>query len=189
MRIIPFTNIEASPWINGGGSVKVIAEGGMSQEGRLHFETGNHWDWRLSIADVRQPGAFSVLSDVKRVLTVVAGGPLQLTINGEYRLASAYQPLTFDGGAVTTAALPHGPVRNLNLMCRVGRAEGSVSIIPLGEQLLLPYHAAVLLEGRARAGDRVLHRFDAAFGSEAALTLIQGKGTLALVELHPTESG
>lgn len=187
MHIIRFADIEAKPWINGGGSVKVIAEGVISQDRDPNFESANHWDWRLSVADVGQPGAFSVLPDVERVLTVVDGGPLQLTINGEDRLVSAHQPLNFDGGAVTTAALPRGPVRNLNLMCRAGRVEGRVSIIPLGEQLLSPHHAAVLLEGRARTGNRVLHRFDAVLGSEAALTLIQGKGTLALVELHPFE--
>lgn len=117
MRIIRFTNVEASPWINAGGSVKVITAGVVSQQGRLHLKADNHWDWRLSIADVEQPGAFSALSGVKRVLTVVDGGPLQLTIGGKSHLVTAHQPLTFDGGTVTTASLPHGPVSNLNLMC------------------------------------------------------------------------
>jgi uncharacterized protein len=189
MHIIRFTDIEESRWINGGGGVKVIAEGVMGQDGDLNFESGNDWDWRLSIADVGQPGAFSVLADVKRVLTVVDGGPLQLTIDGEHRFVSAHQPLAFDGSSITTAALPGGPVRNLNIMCRVGRTEGSVSVIQLGEQRILACQAAVLLAGHARVEDRVLNRFDTVFGSEAAAaTVLLGKGTIALVEFRHTEA-
>lgn len=185
MNIIQFTRIEASPWINGGGSLKVIAAGTLAQDGGLDIGTGDQWDWRLSIAEVGQPGIFSGLPGIKRILTLVDGGPLRLTINGTSRLVAAHQPLAFDGGAATTAELPHGPVRNLNLMCREGRTEGRVTIMPLGELQLMQHQAAVLLGGHAHSGGRALHRFDAVFGSKAAPTVLRGQGTVALVELHP----
>lgn len=184
MNIIHFASIPASPWINGGGSLKMIAAGTITQNGALHISSGEQWDWRLSLADVGQPGTFSELPGIKRILTVVDGGPLQPTIDGSPRLVPAHQPLAFDGAAVTTAALPHGPVRNLNLMCRDVRTEGSVSIIPLNEQRLLAHQAAILLSGHARVEGQLLKRFDTVFGSEATTpTVLRGEGTLALVEL------
>lgn len=183
--IIQYTGIEASPWINGGGSLKVIAAGTLAQSGGLRVGAGDHWDWRLSIADVGQPGIFSGLPGIRRVLALVDGGPLQLTIDGTTRMVAAHQPLSFDGGAVTTAELPHGPVRNLNLMCRAGRTEGSVSIMPLGEHQLMPHQAVVLLDGHAHSGGTALRRFDAVLGSKAAPAVVRGQCTVALVELHP----
>ncbi|WP_284978505.1 HutD family protein [Arthrobacter sp. fls2-241-R2A-200] len=184
MKLIRCADIAESPWINGGGSVKVIASGVMGKDGAVNCGADNYWAWRLSIADVGQPGDFSRLPGVKRILTVVKGGPLRLTINGKPRLASALQPLAFDGSAPTTAALPRGPVKNLNLMCRTGHVGGSVSIIPLREHLLLPHQAAVLLEGEARADDQDLLGLDAVFGSKTEPTLIRGQGTLALIGLY-----
>jgi len=76
-------------------------------------------------------------------------------------------------------------VKNLNLMCRAGRTEGSVSIMPLREHQLRPHQAIVLLDGQAHSGGRALRRFNAVLGSAAAPTMIWGQGTAALVELHP----
>jgi environmental stress-induced protein Ves len=184
MKIVRYRDIAESRWINGGGTVKVIASGGIGKDGTLGFGAGDRWDWRLSIADVGQSGDFSALPGVGRILTVVDGGPLHLTIDGKSRLASPFQPLAFDGSMPTRAALPKGPVKNLNLMCRKGQAGGSVSIIPLGERALLPHQAAVLLEGKARAGGKELHGLDTVFGSKKEPSLIRGQGTLALIGLY-----
>jgi environmental stress-induced protein Ves len=188
MNIVRYSDITESRWINGGGTVKVIASGGIGRDGTVSFGAGNRWDWRLSIADVGQSGNFSPLPGVGRILTVVDGGPLHLTINGKSRLASPFQPLAFDGSLPTRAALPKGPVKNLNLMCRKGHAGGSVSIIPLQEHLLLPHQAIVLLDGEARAGARKLHSLDTVFGSRNKQILVKGAGTLALVGLYGTNS-
>ena len=184
MSIVSYSDLAESPWINGGGTVRVIASGAIASDGTVTFAAGDRWDWRLSIADVGQPGDFSPLPGVGRILTVVDGGPLHLTINGKSRLAAPYQPLAFDGGIHTRAALPKGPVRNLNLMCRKGHAGGSVSVIPLQEHLLLPHQAAVLLDGEAFAGGRKLDSLDTVFGSRNKKVLVRGTGTLALVGLY-----
>ena len=188
MKIVRYSDIAESRWINGGGTVKVIASGGISKDGALGFATGDRWDWRLSIADVGQPGDFSPLPGVGRILTVVDGGPLHLTTNGKSRLASHFQPLAFDGGLPTKAALPKGPVKNLNLMCRKGQAGGSVSVIPLDKRALLPHQAVVVLEGQAWTGGKELHILDTVFGSKNESTLICGDGTLALIGLYGINS-
>lgn len=179
-RIIRFSQITESPWINGKGSVRVIATG----NGR----TDNEWDWRLSIADVEQPGKFSRLPDVERVLTVVDGGPLQLTIDGMHHAVATYQPFTFDGGAVTTAALPRGPVRNLNLMCRTGHVEGQVSVLPLREQALFLGQTIILLDGNAQTAGTELRRFDAVVAAEEETFSVCGRGTVAVVTLVSNSS-
>ena len=184
MNIVSYSDLAESRWINGGGTVKVIASGAVASDGTVSIAGGDRWDWRLSIADVGQPGDFSPLPGVGRILTVVDGGPLHLTINGKSRLAAPYQPLAFDGGIHTRAALPKGPVRNLNLMCRRGHAGGSVSVIPLQEHVLLPHQAAVLLEGEAFAGGNKLHSLDTVFGSRNEKVLLRGTGTMALVGLY-----
>ena len=188
MNIVRYSDIAESRWINGAGTVKVIASGGIGRDGAVSIGVVSPWDWRLSIADVGQPGDFSALPGVGRILTVVDGGPLHLTINGKARMASPFQPLAFDGSLHTRAALPKGPVKNLNLMCRKGHAGGSVSIIPLQEHLLLPHQAIVLLDGQARANDRELHGLDTVFGSKNKPILVKGTGTLALVGLYGSNS-
>ncbi|WP_423185157.1 HutD family protein [Arthrobacter sp. NyZ413] len=188
MNIVRYADIAETRWINGGGTVKVIASGGIGRDGTVTLGTGKRWDWRLSIADVGQPGDFSPLPGVGRILTVVDGGPLHLTINGRSQLASPFQPLAFDGSMPTRAALPKGPVKNLNLMCRQGHAGGSVSIAPLQEHLLLPHQAIVLLNGVARAGNRKLHGLDTIFGSRNEQILVKGTGTVALVGLYGSNS-
>jgi len=188
MKIVSYSEIAESRWINGSGTVKVIASGAISKDGTVSFAAGDRWDWRLSVADVGQPGDFSALPGVGRILTVVDGGPLHLSLNGKSRLASHYQPLAFDGGIPTRATLPKGPVKNLNLMCRTGHAGGSVSIIPMKEHLLRSYQAAVLLEGQAHVRGRELNILDTVFGAKGEPDLIQGQGTLALIGLYRTAS-
>lgn len=186
--IIRYTGIAESPWINGGGSVKVIAAGTMNHAGGPQLERGERWDWRLSIAAVGQSGEFSRLPDIDRILTVVEGGPLQLTINGADHVIPAYRPFRFDGAADTMASLPCGPVKNLNLMCRAGHIEVEVSVVPLGEQPLWTQHVVVLLDGHAQAGKTRLRRFDTVFGSDSASIPVRGQGAAALIRLHRCSS-
>jgi len=175
-QVIRFSEILESPWINGGGSVRVIATG--------HGNTNNEWGWRLSIADVGQSGEFSRLPGVDRVLTVVDGGPLQLNINGTDHEVSAFQPFMFDGGAVTTAALSHGPVRNLNLMCRIGHIEGRISVVPLEGQARIQGHAIILLSGSAETAGTELLQFDTLVAPGEASFDVSGTGALAVLTLR-----
>ena len=60
-------------WKNGKGSTREIATHpeGASLESFL---------WRVSMAQVNAPGPFSVFQDCDRILCVVRGGPLHLSI-------------------------------------------------------------------------------------------------------------
>ncbi|NKX51066.1 HutD family protein, partial [Arthrobacter deserti] len=76
-RIIRFAGLPAVPWRNGGGSTRELAAGAA----------GDGWGWRLSLADIVRPGAFSVFEGIERVLTVVEGEGLALSIGGASRVA------------------------------------------------------------------------------------------------------
>ena len=62
------------PWRNGGGTTQEVAcnPGGSSAA----------FDWRLSLADVGQDGAFSAFTGYQRILTVLEGRGIELTVDG-----------------------------------------------------------------------------------------------------------
>jgi environmental stress-induced protein Ves len=145
----------ASPWKNGGGVTREIAAWpeGSGLDG---------FDWRISMAEVRQPGAFSVFPEVDRWLTVIEG-TLVLTVGADTPafLDGGSDPLAFPGDRPCHGAPVGGAVLDLNLMIRRGRFIGRVERIadaswrPSGQTALL-----VALEPLA-VGAETLNRFDA----------------------------
>ncbi|MEU7432129.1 HutD family protein [Streptomyces sioyaensis] len=123
MRILRAAGRAAAPWSNGGGVTREIAA----------HPSGAGWDgfaWRVSLADVTRDGPYSPLPGVRRILTVVDGAGLELTVDGTPRLLPGrYRPFAFPGGATTASRLLDGPVVNLNVMLREGRAEGAVEVV------------------------------------------------------------
>lgn len=123
MRILRAAGRAAAPWSNGGGVTREIA---------VH-PPGAGWDgfaWRVSLADVTRDGPYSPLPGVRRILTVVDGAGLELTVDGTPRLLSGrYRPFAFPGDARTFSRLLDGPVVNLNVMLREGRAAATVEMV------------------------------------------------------------
>lgn len=100
------------PWKNGGGETAEIA---VSPPG-AGFET---FDWRISTALVASDGPFSVFPDIDRVLTVIEGGPLRLSLAGvEHEVGASSPPLAFPGDVPCSATLAGGPVLDFNVMVR-----------------------------------------------------------------------
>ncbi|MCL6300269.1 HutD/Ves family protein [Streptomyces kronopolitis] len=123
MRILRARERAAAPWSNGGGVTREIAA----------HPPGAGWDgfaWRVSLADVTRDGPYSPLPGVRRILTVVDGTGLELTVDGAVRLLpGGHRPFGFPGGAATGSRLLDGPVINLNVMLREGRADATVEIV------------------------------------------------------------
>lgn len=199
-HIIRFADLSPARWRNGGGTTVEIARG------RTHTRAdpaGNDraagedwdWDWRLSIADVDRAGDFSTFEGMDRVLTVIDGELLVLTVDGREHGLERYRPLRFDGGAPASAVLPTGPIRDLNLITRRGACSGYVTILELSKKRSLPLgpgQLGVLLQGDAVAapgGDTaddagtLLARYDTVVGGEPAPT-VSGRGFLAVVSVE-----
>ncbi|MFI9026885.1 HutD family protein [Streptomyces sp. NPDC053560] len=122
VRLLPAAGRAAAPWSNGGGTTREIAAG----------PPGAGWSdfaWRVSLADVDRDGPYSPLPGVRRILTMVAGDGLELTVDGERTaVTERFRPLSFAGGAATDCRLTGGPVVNFNVMVREGRCAADVAM-------------------------------------------------------------
>ncbi|MBR7826998.1 HutD family protein [Actinospica sp. MGRD01-02] len=115
-------DLEAKPWKNGGGSTRDVA---ASPEGATLAD----FDWRVSVAEVERDGPFSAFPDIDRVIMLLEGGEMVLTVNGTPHTLGRLDTLAFAGEDDTACRVPGGATRDLNLMTRRGRAAGSMRVV------------------------------------------------------------
>ncbi|MFI7006260.1 HutD family protein [Streptomyces sp. NPDC050145] len=111
-----------APWKNGGG---------ITTEVLAHPQGAGTDDfvWRISVADVATSGPFSAFEGIDRVITVVEGPGMALTVDGtEHVVDTRYTPLAFSGDATTDCRLLDGPIVDFNVMVRRTDAKAEVSI-------------------------------------------------------------
>ncbi|MFJ5676803.1 HutD family protein [Streptomyces sp. NPDC093097] len=205
MRILRADGRAAVPWRNGGGLTREVA---------AHPPDAG-WDafaWRVSLAEVTRDGPYSPLPGVRRILTVVDGGGLELTVDGAvHRLPGRHRPFAFPGAAATGSRLLDGPVVNLNVMVREGRMAANVVMVRgsrevPGERTVV----VVAVEGETRLGAAGagpeepgvrLGRYDAVVlepagqsagegtRGAAAPVVVRTEGVAAVIELADLPSG
>lgn len=194
MEIIRFSSIRPEPWRNGGGVTREIA-----RHPRKASPDGS-WDWRVSIAEVGKAGDFSAFPGMERVISVIDGELLVLTVDGEEHAMERYRPFRFSGDAATSSALPTGDIRDLNVIARRSAFKGYLSILELSKKHAHPVfegQLAILLEGKASVaeergeesgGEQVeLARYDTVVGSDEASPELLGRGFVAIVSLDPAD--
>ncbi len=141
-RHLPAARRHARPWKNGGGETSEVA---VSPEGAGLDD----FDWRLSIARVEEAGPFSLFAGVDRTLAVLSGAGLRLAV-GEAPPALVTPdgpPHRFPADLETHCDLLGGPVVDLNVMTRRGRAEARMTRLALAAGVAETFEtgAAVLL--------------------------------------------
>jgi environmental stress-induced protein Ves len=208
MEIIRYSALKPKPWRNGGGVTREVASGYAAGVEASSTPAGaaqdSDWDWRVSIADVSKSGAFSAFPGMDRVLTVVEGELLLLSVDGVEHPLEKYRPFRFSGDADAGSALPTGDIRNLNVVTRTGVAKGYTSIVELSKKRAHPVfegQLGILLQGQAtaargEAGSEpaapgataavepvTLDRYDTVVGSDTATPEIVGRGFLAVVSV------
>lgn len=181
---------EQMPWKNGAGITTELARAGSVQS----------YDWRLSIADITTDGPFSSFPDCGRIITVLEGAGMQLTVDGQPSgVLRQFTAFTFDGDSETDCALIDGPVRDFNLIYRrshVGSrfvwvelsvpqrfvtAAPTVLIFAVGQVVLQPSRRREL-----RLRDRETVQIGNDSGATLTLTLEGGHGNrAAIVEIWP----
>jgi hypothetical protein len=176
----------AAAWKNGGGVTREVAAGPAGAP-------LDRFDWRISLAEVAAGGPFSAFPGIDRVITVVDGGGMRLTVDGaEHPVPDRYRPFAFSGDAATDCVLLDGPITDFNVMTRRGRTAAGVEIVrTLPAVPLAPGRTVLLLvlEGRLRLGGTVLDRHDAALwdgtngAGDAYPEWRQGGGVAVLVTL------
>lgn len=184
LGIVRFADLQVVPWRNGGGVTREVMAAGGSRPGGF--------DWRISIADVSEPGPFSAFPGFDRVITLVEGDRMDLVVGGVAHVLGLYESFSFDGASETSCSLPAGPTRDLNVMTRVDRCSAVVAVRDLSETrptVVSESEVLVLLAGSAvvTGADESraeLHPLDAVCPSGQHLRLVTGSGRAAVVRIE-----
>ncbi|MET8557799.1 HutD family protein [Streptomyces sp. NPDC004959] len=143
--ILRWEDYRAMPWRNGGGTTREVASGAIPGTGSGKGASGapvpggeasgpDAFDWRVSIADVDAGGPFSAFPGIDRVITLVEGSGMVLTVDGAApRRVDPLDPFAFPGDARTDCRLEAGAVRDMNVMTRRGRATAHVRMLRVGD--------------------------------------------------------
>lgn len=113
------------PWKNGGGVTTELA---------VEPTADGRFVWRVSIADVVEPGPFSAFPGYDRLIAVVEGDGMRLSVDGappveRRRLEPAF---AFPGEAPVWCEPTAGPIRDVNLMLDRASATGALSLLAGG---------------------------------------------------------
>lgn len=123
VRVLRAAERSVRPWKNGGGVTREVAA--CPPDAALE-----DFGWRVSLADVARGGPFSAFAGVDRIITVVDGPGMELTVDGvPHTLDEPYRPFSFPGDAVTDCRLLGGPIVDFNVMTRRGRATADVRVV------------------------------------------------------------
>jgi uncharacterized protein len=171
------------PWRNGGGITREIAAWPPGA-------TLENFDWRVSMAEVREPGPFSTFPGVDRVLTILQG-TLLLSIEGRpaVTLTAESFPFRFAGDVSCVGTPVGGPVLDLNVMVRrdryaagVQRTSTSQRPVPAATCLLVALSAGRVLVG---TGEWHLTVHDALLLQAETGSALAAQGASALISFSP----
>ncbi|WP_137886318.1 HutD family protein [Pseudomonas sp. 2FE] len=194
LRILRAADYPRMPWKNGAGSTLEIArDAGEGLEG---------FGWRLSIADVGESDGFSAFNGYQRIITVLEGAGMQLTVDGQLsRPLLALDAFAFSGDSRVECRLLDGPIRDFNLIYAPSRYSARLQWLqPVPQALQLFSSASVVLLFSALDGLRVqvegehvaeLNRFDCLVLERDKPLLSELRlqaevaGACALIELQP----
>lgn len=147
-HLIKASEFKAMPWKNGAGlttEMVIEPEGATLESGFL---------WRLSMADVRMDGPFSVFPDCERTLILLKGKGMQLDFNGHgrKRLDTPLEPFRFGGEWHATGELIDGPCRDFNVIARKEVRHNLAVLRPEPRSVLAeaPTQLLYCLHGKAR---------------------------------------
>lgn len=178
--LLPRDEQGVTPWRNGTGVTRQLATGVV--DGELA--------WRVSIARIDVPGAFSTWPGMHRSLTLLTGDQLVLTVRGNEREVLRGHTFEFSGDAEVACALPGGPVEVLNLMTRRGTARLAPHAHDLrdGPVEVRADDLAVLVEGEATVRlvtertTLVMGTLDVLLPIDGPARVVEGVGELIVVQ-------
>jgi uncharacterized protein len=158
VRIVRAAEHRVVAWKNGGG---------LTREVLVEADPGDptQFLWRISIATVAAPGAFSLFPGVDRSIAVLDGAGMRLDVDGEAVTLTPHDPpFRFSGDADVHAELVGGETTDLNVMTRRDtfshrmtrvRCDGLIVAEGVGDKNVL------LFTGQATVAGAPLNRFDA----------------------------
>jgi environmental stress-induced protein Ves len=181
VRHLRFADYRVTKWQNGAGETREIASAavsvGAASRGAESTEAASRTavsvgaaprvpasaglgappHWRISMATVTQDAPFSRFPGVVRILGVVDGAGIELTVAGRSQLIGVGdEPAVFPGDVPASARPIDGPVFDLNLMVNPTRTMGRMVGIPAGTHDLagLSWFVVALVDLELRINDR-----------------------------------
>ncbi|MEV2256047.1 HutD family protein [Streptomyces sp. NPDC050147] len=195
--VLRWSEYRSMPWKNGGGVTREVASGAVRAP-LASPELSDGFDWRVSIADVDAGGPFSPFPGIDRVITLVEGEGMVLTVDGAPQLVEPLRPFAFSGDATTDCLLKAGAVRDMNVMTRRGRATAQVRIITVaadrlaevacaaGETLLAMAATEGITVGGPDGRETALGRLDCVRHEGAGALSLAGEGVVAGIRISAT---
>ena len=171
-----FAELTPTPWRNGGGSTYEIAAHPAGS-------TLDDFDWRISIAAVDAAGPFSTFAGVDRILTLLEGSSMQLTIDGAHHALQSLSTVHFAGESRVDCEVPAGPTRDLNVMTRRGAVSASLELVEIDAPATLSGAAPIVVtvSGHVVAGSHTLGPLDGMIAADRVA--VDGAGVVAVIRL------
>ncbi|TGB07597.1 HutD family protein [Streptomyces sp. MZ04] len=188
--VLRWSEYRSMPWKNGGGTTREVASGSVRAP-LDSAEPADGFDWRVSVADVDAGGPFSAFPGIDRVITLVEGEGMVLTVDGTKQPVAPLSPFAFSGDAVTDCLLEAGAVRDMNVMTRRGRATAEVRMVTVaaaqgvemacaaGETLLVMAATEGIAVGGPDGRETALGRLDCVRHEGPQALTLRGDGTVA----------
>ena len=129
-RVVSPRKYRRMPWRNGGGSTTELLRHPASQQ--------DPFLWRVSIAEIRESGPFSIFAGYNRSILLLEGAGVVLHFAGGEQKTLRVDDDFFDfsGDRNVSSSLVSGPVRDFNVICDRRRISGTANVIRLsGEPL------------------------------------------------------
>lgn len=171
-----------SPWPNGRGVTRDVVR---------HETASGGIDWLVSIADLEEDAAFSHFPGIDRVFTLVAGGPVDLTLGDDPPMrCHLLAPSCFPGDRPTTCTMRGiGPSRALNLFVDRGlrRARAVALTLAAGHEARTGGSTAAVhcASGSVRIGGTVLEPGDTLLRVGAReIRAVAGPASVVLAEIE-----
>lgn len=155
LQLIPAHEYRRERWRNGFGWTREIL-----RSPDTGTDTGDGWDWRMSIAEIERDGPFSLFPGVERELVLLHGQGVRLRFDdGEIReVQPPHGRVSFAGERIASGELIDGPTHDFNLMWRRDRIDAELWHRPLVGSMVLfaepgEQWAVHVLSGHAQASD------------------------------------
>jgi environmental stress-induced protein Ves len=180
MRVIRPPEYRIVPWKNGGGVTTEI----------FASPPAGNFDWRVSIATVKEDGPFSIFIGYERHIMTLAGEGMRLEVEGRGRFdLEPFKPFSFSGDLRVSGSLLNGPVLDFNLMVRRDFGRGALGVqdcnaghwLGSGQSL----HLVHVLKGECEIGGELVRPNDRFYLAAGEWVSLSSALKLAVCEIIP----
>jgi environmental stress-induced protein Ves len=173
---IAFDSVPSIPWKNGGGTTRtLVAE---PEDAEL-----DDFVWRISLAEIRTSGDFSVFPNVDRTILLWRGEGVILRSSAwpQHALTELGSPFGFRGEENVSCELVGESTSDLNLMVRRGSARGAIHTASAEVRLHDPYDDVVVLCASGRIQILFADELQAALAADHFLRISQPVAGIRIV--------